>query len=489
MKRLYVCALLSLFTFNTSATDFGTCVTGRLEDGDDCSKTRAVMDLSACGVEVKSAETKAICWNRKRVAKFKVGKYNLTATFQAQAQWGKTGWALSGVKAEQSKAKQEVAATPAPAPAPAPAPVVVAEPAREPAGIINPPAAPAPAPTVADESLKISGALDVSYIYNFNEPRPVAAPAGPAQPGGNNVYRVFDLYHDDINVNLAEVNFTKTSGDVTAYAALSFGNYVEVLSANDEAGKHITEAKISYRPSELKGLNITVGKMMTHLGLEVVKAKDNWNYSRSILFGKAIPFWHEGIAVSHPVGSKLNVTGYVYNKYDTAYQVNRSKSYGGQLSFAPIENMTLVYNYLGGREVATGIDQNRTLHEINGTYQLTEKLSAGFDVVKGSLTKSGAATGAGDWLAWSVAGRWKSGRYSVSPRYEVYEDPDGAGGLTAGQRLTSETLTFGVDLGGGLETRIEGRRDKSNFDSFTEGNNAKPTDEQITATIGVLYNF
>ena len=38
------------------------------------------------------------------------------------------------------------------------------------------------------------------------------------------------------------------------------------------------------------------GKFVTSAGAEVIESKDNWNYSRSLLFAYAIPYWHFGAA-------------------------------------------------------------------------------------------------------------------------------------------------------------------------------------------------
>ena len=42
-------------------------------------------------------------------------------------------------------------------------------------------------------------------------------------------------------------------------------------------------------------LQLDAGKFVTPLGAEVIESQDDWNYSRSILFGYAIPFYHAGM--------------------------------------------------------------------------------------------------------------------------------------------------------------------------------------------------
>ena len=50
------------------------------------------------------------------------------------------------------------------------------------------------------------------------------------------------------------------------------------------------QAYLSTKPPAMKGLELDFGKFVTSAGAEVIEAKDNWNYSRSILFAWAIPY-------------------------------------------------------------------------------------------------------------------------------------------------------------------------------------------------------
>lgn len=67
-------------------------------------------------------------------------------------------------------------------------------------------------------------------------------------------------------------------------------------TAANEPTRNLTQATITYAATDK--LSVTAGKFYTHMGLEVTKAKDNWQYSRSYTFNYGIPFWHEGISGS-----------------------------------------------------------------------------------------------------------------------------------------------------------------------------------------------
>ncbi len=47
-------------------------------------------------------------------------------------------------------------------------------------------------------------------------------------------------------------------------------------------------------------MQIDAGKFVTPIGAEVIESQDNWNYTRSTLFGYAIPFYHTGLRATVP---------------------------------------------------------------------------------------------------------------------------------------------------------------------------------------------
>ncbi|MGZ3721515.1 MAG: outer membrane beta-barrel protein [Bdellovibrionales bacterium] len=346
---------------------------------------------------------------------------------------------------------------------------------------------------------KITGSLDFDYVYNFNVPQPVAAPTGSnlAQPPGNNRYRAFDLYHDDFNLALAEVIIQKAKGDVGVFLALDLGHTAEVLSPNDEVSKHISQAYITYAPKSNPAFSVNAGKMLTHLGYELIKTRENWQYSRSLLFAYALPYWHTGLAAHYSLlDERLVPSIYIYNETSGVYENSRSKTVGAQLKVLPNKDSQVIYNYLSGVELtADGVTHVRTLHELIATYQLLPNLAFAADAVFGHLTRAKYDQSNGEWFAWTAALKWSRGWFYLSPRYENYWDRSGAsietGSATVApvpQRIESTTLTAGFLMGDGLETRLEYRQDRSTADSFLTKSTAR-TPTQTTLTAGILYDF
>ena len=70
--------------------------------------------------------------------------------------------------------------------------------------------------------------------------------------------------------------------------------------------RNIEQAYISFKPAQAKGLQLDFGKFVTAAGAEVIETKDNWNYSRSLLFSWAIPYYHFGLRAVMPLGKHFN---------------------------------------------------------------------------------------------------------------------------------------------------------------------------------------
>ncbi len=80
------------------------------------------------------------------------------------------------------------------------------------------------------------------------------------------------------------------------HVALGFGQAMNIINST-EPGQFATESNfdqylkegyLEYLAPVGKGLQINVGKFVTPAGAEVIETKDNWNYSRGLLF--AWPF-------------------------------------------------------------------------------------------------------------------------------------------------------------------------------------------------------
>ena len=112
----------------------------------------------------------------------------------------------------------------------------------------------------------------------------------------------------------ADLDFGKTADLVAAY---------EPESDGQEIYKHIQQAYVSLLTGKVQW---DVGKFVTPIGAEVIESQDNWNYTRSILFGYAIPFYHTGRARHVAATDKLTLAGYLVNGWNNTSEINGDKT-------------------------------------------------------------------------------------------------------------------------------------------------------------------
>lgn len=348
-------------------------------------------------------------------------------------------------------------------------------------------------PALADE-LKFKGFVDTHYVYNFNNPKPVTPPTDTNQtpPAGNNKYRMFDPYHDQFTLALVEGEVQYTKGPTSALIALDFGTAADVMSPRDQASRHVSQAVIGYQFSDR--LKLSAGKMMTHMGWEVFRSHDNWNYSRSALYSYAIPLWHTGLAVNYS-GESIGGALFLYNENVGYYEQNRGKTVGAQFKLRPAGLGELTYNGLSGTETdSVGATRTRILHELISTHELTESLAFAFDFVFGQLSHAKTNGRTAEWNAWSAALKWKRGDFYLSPRYEHFTDRSGASveGISASrpslpQVIRTATLTVAWSATANLQTRVEFRHDLSSTSSFLTHDGT--SNKQNTLTAALLYEI
>ncbi|HYJ47218.1 MAG TPA: outer membrane beta-barrel protein, partial [Pyrinomonadaceae bacterium] len=173
---------------------------------------------------------------------------------------------------------------------------LVAAPPVEPAGAKEPEPAKAKSQDggILDffRKVEVSGFIDGYYSYNFNKPS-----------GRTNVLRNFDTRNNEFALNLAEIVFEKKPDPADSRVGfrldLDYGPATDMVHASEPGGREVykvvQQAYGSYLAPIGTGLQVDVGKFVTMHGAEVIETKDNWNYSRGLLFAWAIPYYHMGL--------------------------------------------------------------------------------------------------------------------------------------------------------------------------------------------------
>jgi len=329
---------------------------------------------------------------------------------------------------------------------------------------------------------EVAGTVDMYFHYNFNEP-----PTGSYTP-----LRNFDFQHNQFSFALAELALIKppTSDDRVGFRFdFDYGPVTSWVHAADPGGlevfQNIQQAYLSYLAPIGTGLTFEVGKFVTQHGAEVIEAKDNWNYSRSLLFAWAIPYYHMGVRVGYAPNDKIALLGAVVNGWNNTTDNNSAKTYGAQATIKPIAPFSILLNYMAGPEQTDDTDDWRHLFDTTLTYSLNDKLSlmANYDYGKDKI--------AGADVTWQGVALYAKAQatpvFALIPRFEYYDDSDGGFTTSAAQKLKEFTLTAELKHSQGLIMRLEYRRDWSDIDFFTK--DLEPRDNQNTFSVGFIYGF
>jgi len=330
----------------------------------------------------------------------------------------------------------------------------------------------------------LSGFVDMYYGYNANQP-----------VSRSNSFRSFDALSNQFALNLVELVVDKapeaTNSRTGYHIAVGYGQAINAVNGSDPGGlgfdQYLKEAYFSYLAPVGKGLQVDFGKFVTPAGAEVIETKDNFNYSRGLLFSYAIPYYHFGMRAKYAFNDKYSLTGYVVNGWNNVVENNTGKTYGMSLGWNPTKKLNIAENYMAGPEQASN-DNWRQLWDTVVTYSATSKLTLMANTDYGRGDRIAGVVNPVFWTG--VAGYVKyapTDKYAFATRYEYYNDHDG---FTTGtpQHFNGITGTFQRTVASHILTRLEFRRDTSNEPTFVKGNNL-PVKAQNTATAGLVFMF
>jgi hypothetical protein len=314
----------------------------------------------------------------------------------------------------------------------------------------------------------IGGFVDTFFSWNFN--RPVSH---------KNELTSFDLTENQITLAAAEVDISKNASPIGFRLELAGGGTPNFIQGGlTETAQLFQQAYLTAVVPVGAGLTLDAGKFFTHMGFELPKAKDNYNYSRSFLFTWPVPAYHTGIRATYPLRENFTIMAQVCNGWNSTV-ANSGKTFGASISYTPVSPLSLIGSWIGGPEQADSVSSNfRHVFEGIVSLQATEKVTLAADVVYGT-EKLGEITAT--WKG--VAGYC---RYAFTPnslitlRGEIYKDPTGC---TTGleQDLSEITLTYEQRVANNLIFRAEYRYDKSTASPFdgSDGDATKSSQNRL----------
>jgi hypothetical protein len=360
-----------------------------------------------------------------------------------------------------------LAQTPAPAPAPA------AEPSKP--------------PPKWYETVELHGLVDSSYSVNFNQTQ-----------DSPNELRVFDalngfqLSYAKLWAQLApttpftggfrlDVGVGQSAAILNGHATYGIGG-----GAAPSSGIDAVAVQQAYASVKLPGeIVVDGGKFVTNAGAEVIEAKDNWLYSRSILFGFAIPFTHTGVRATVPIPGVegLSFMAGLFNGWDnppgpvgSINPVGSTKVGHGALVYSGPSSTTAIVNFLYGKLNPAAADERALVDVVLARAFGDLAVNVNFDYGHENSTHY-----------WGVAGM---ARYSllgdklrIAARGEYFDDSDG---LSTGiaNKYYEGTLGVAVPVGSQVELRVEGRHDRMDTAAFATGK-----DNQTTLQVAALAWF
>jgi Putative beta-barrel porin-2, OmpL-like. bbp2 len=321
--------------------------------------------------------------------------------------------------------------------------------------------------------IDFSALVDGYYSFNFNHP--ITA--------NNDLYN-FDTKTNQFSLNMAKVTLSHSADPVGFQLDLGFGQAFDAVNGTEPllGTKNIEQAFLSYKPNKDKGLQFDFGKFVTSAGAEVIETPLNWNYSRSILFAWAIPYYHFGLRVTDTWG---HFTGgfQVVNGWNNVQDNNSGKTIGLTGNFSS-SKISWANSYYTGPE-NTGTNKGwRNLYDTVVTLTPSGKFNAYVNFDYGNQKAIISGDPSASW--YGIAGAAKiqmTDKSAITPRIEYFNDDDGFDGF--GQALKEFTFTYEYKWMQGLLTRLEYRHDWSEFPLFTRGNGGA-IDHQDTLTIGFV---
>jgi hypothetical protein len=370
------------------------------------------------------------------------------------------------------------ASSPAPTPAPA---------AQAPAAA--PAATPAPAPLKFPWKvgpMAVTAFVDGYYSYNGNTPTTSA----------NN--QINDLYNfndktDTVDLSAVKLTLNHDPAPFGAHFDFMYGRTNELVTAGLQ-GDYIEQAFLSLKPAKAKGFEADFGRFVTSAGAEVIEAKDNWNYSRSLLFSWAIPYTNFGLRTSLPVSKTETIGVQVVDGWNVITKNNGWATVGLTSAYVKTKYTWNVNVYTGPENALPGHGY-RNLVDTTVLLTPNAKFNAYInydwgqnrDAVVGTAPYTSGDHKINDWQGIAFAAHEQFKQVALAGRYEYFTDPQGFETGTA-QHLNEFTGTFEYKvpkISQTLISRAEFRHDQSDVPFFHQNAHGM-VDGQSTVTAGLI---
>ena len=360
-------------------------------------------------------------------------------------------------------------------------------------------------PTLGDvlqaSGITFSGYIDTSYSYltgsgQFVNPA-TNAPVGPD--------RVYDAQHNGFDLHTIDLSasYLPASG-FGGMTQLDYGTDAAVNSAAGLPGTAAgtaTEVDVqqAYFQYATGPWTVMAGKYDTLAGEEVITSPLDYNFTRGILFGYAIPSTHTGVRAAYALNDNYKLIAGINNGWNVVTPTATS-GYGKTLELGlqatPVKPLSItadIYSgdaggFVSGTAAPSGIVGRRDLLDLVVSYNVTDALTLAAEGDEGQQQDAIAAgssakwDGVGGYANYAINTLWR-----VAGRLEYFDDKNG---FTTGiaQKWKEGTLTLAYLPTSQMELRGEVRYDKSDKSVFGMVSGA-PKDSQSSVGVEALYKF
>ncbi len=361
------------------------------------------------------------------------------------------------------------------------------------------------------DDIEIHGFVSSSYTYNTNRPLSQTNCGNPAF-AGQACLRIFDVDDNSFKFDNGELVLLKAAedkGDIGFRVDLTFGfSLPEVAqrpgssavgpvitgNPNNAPGNDdfdVQQGYVTWVVPIGNGLTVDVGKFVTHVGAEVFEGYDGWNmnFSRTFVFGLGIPFTHTGIRTTYDLNDQWSFLFMFANNWEGfgVNDNNTDKTLGVQVGYHPNENIGVLFNWVGGNEVAANAWRN--IFDVVVDIALTNQLSLQLNADLGNEEGTDPTGGTAYWFGFAGIVRYDVNKwFSINLRGAHFNDQDGIGSGMINNKLWEITLTPEFRIHENMVVRFEYRHDESNQNSF-EDDMGMGTDSQDTFALNTLIHF
>jgi len=290
-------------------------------------------------------------------------------------------------------------------------------------------------------AVTFSGMVDSYYTVNLTHGQDFTGPDFLTGPTG-------------FNLNFAKLAVTAELEPVKLQLDLGFGPEGAAIGhvLVEQAFASMTFGKVT----------VDAGRFVTPAGFELFESKDNWLYTKGLLFCYAVTTGHEGVRVGVPLSDSLTLTAAVANGLDLY-----ANDVGGAGS--PYKTGMLTLGYSAGETTAavTGfVAKDPATTE--DAFLVDAVVTQGLGKLAVNVSGDFGGLGGSNWLGVGASAKYQvTDPVAAVARVEYLQDKDAIHtGLAPAESLISATIGASYAVGANASLRAEVRYDKADEKVF-----------------------